>query len=55
MAERVLLRHPKHGGTWECPAAAVDAWIAIGWRRATPEKSVSARRRGANAQEMSND
>jgi len=30
----VLLRHPRTGGEWACPVAAVDGWLAKGWERA---------------------
>lgn len=31
----VLLRHPITGGEWACPPAAVDGWVAKGWKRAS--------------------
>jgi hypothetical protein len=30
----VELRHPTTGGVWMCPAAAVEAWRAKGWKKA---------------------
>jgi len=55
MAARVLLRHPKTGDTWDCPARAVAAWLAKGWVRADKPTTRSARRRGDTTEEMSND
>lgn len=34
MTSYVKLRHPKTGGEWSCPAAAVDGWLAKGWQKA---------------------
>lgn len=34
--DRVWLRHPETKGHFECPAAAVDDWIAMGWERSDP-------------------
>jgi len=31
----IELRHPKTGAVWSCPAAAVDGWLAKGWKRAS--------------------
>ncbi len=33
MADRVTLRHPGTDGEWDCPAAAVDGWLDLGWER----------------------
>jgi hypothetical protein len=30
----IELRHPKTGATWSCPAGAVEAWLAKGWKKA---------------------
>ncbi|MFG3340531.1 hypothetical protein [Glycomyces sp. NPDC048151] len=30
----VKLCHPKTGGEWMCPEAAVEAWLAKGWKKA---------------------
>jgi len=30
----VKLTHPTTGGKWMCPANAVDAWLAKGWKKA---------------------
>jgi len=54
MTARVLLRHPKTGAIWACPARAVDAWLAKGWRRADGSKPTAARRRDTTTEEMSN-
>ncbi len=32
--ERVWLTHPDHGGHFECPAGAVEAWMELGWTAA---------------------
>lgn len=45
MSERVTLRHPVTGATWECPARAVDAWLAQGWQRASETTTADVRRR----------
>lgn len=46
-AARVLLRHPRTGATWACPARAVDAWLAKGWLRVNQStQSASGARRG---------
>ncbi|GAB3656462.1 hypothetical protein [Glycomyces tarimensis] len=34
MKTHVKLRHPKTGGEWLCPAGAVEAWLAKGWKKA---------------------
>jgi hypothetical protein len=36
MDERVWLRHPETGGTLECPAEAVNAWLELGWQPSDP-------------------
>ncbi len=33
MADHVRLRHPGTDGEWDCPAAAVDGWLDLGWER----------------------
>lgn len=30
----VLLKHPKSGAVWPCPAGAVEAFTALGWKKA---------------------
>lgn len=32
--ERVWLTHTGHGGYFECPVEAVDAWRGLGWEPA---------------------
>jgi len=32
--ERVWLTHPEHGGSFHCPAEAVEAWAEMGWEPA---------------------
>jgi len=34
VSDRVWLKHPEHGGYFECPAEAVAEWRKLGWEPA---------------------
>lgn len=55
MSERVTLRHPVTGATWDCPARAADAWLARGWQRVSETTTAGGRRRTASKGVSSSD